>query len=169
MNELPKRKATRLKGYDYSQGGSVFITICIYGKERILSQILKDEKTNECKLRLSECGKTVKIFLEQVPEKYPCFSVDNYIIMPDHLHFIITKDNSSPNDISTNQIIGWLKYNITKEINKIRKTPGMKVFQRSYYDHIIISEKDYMNHWNYIYENPFRWNDDLYLVYPDNE
>lgn len=169
MNNLPKRKPTRLRCYDYSLGGAVFVTICVENRKKILSKITKDATTSECVLTLSSYGKIVEFFLKKISEKYPCFSVDNYVIMPDHLHFILTKDNSVPNDITTSQIIGWLKYNITSAINNKNNTPGKRIFQRSFYDHIIENEKDYMEHWNYIYENPFNWLNEMFFIYASNE
>lgn len=168
MNNLPKRLPTRLKDFDYSRGGAVFITICVKDRKSILSTIKKDEKTGECLLVLSESGEIVKNFLNIISEKYPCFSVDNSVIMPDHIHLILTKDNLIPNKITTSQVIGWFKYNVTKEINKISNSSGEKVFQRSFYDHIIENEKDYIEHWNYIYDNPFKQSDELFFVYAKN-
>ncbi len=169
MNTLPKRKPTRLKNYDYSQQGTVFITICTHNKKRIFSKIEKDKTTSECILSLSEYGRIAEYFISHLPEKYPNFSVDTFIIMPDHIHFILTKEKAAPDNINISQVVAWLKYNITSEINKTRSTQGQKIFQRSFYDHIIINEKDYEKHWNYIYGNPFRWNNEVYLVYAENK
>ena len=60
--------------------------------------------------------------------------------------------------------MGWLKYQATKEINKMRGTIGEKVFQRSFFDHIIRNYDDYQEIYKYIYENPMRWQfDNLYV------
>ena len=60
--------------------------------------------------------------------------------------------------------MGWLKYQATKEINKMRGTIGEKVFQRSFFDHIIRNYDDYQEIYKYIYENPMRWQfDKLYV------
>ena len=60
--------------------------------------------------------------------------------------------------------IGWLKYQATKEINIVRNTVGERVFQRSFYDHIIRNDDDYCEIHNYIYGNPARWQyDTLYI------
>lgn len=167
MNVFPKRKPTRLKDFDYSRGGAVFITICVENRNKILSEITKND-TNECILTLTESGKIVESAINGIPNKYPCFTVDNYVIMPDHIHFILTKDNLTPSDITTTQVIGWFKYIVTSEINKLNNTPGKKIFQRSFYNHIIEGEKDYMQHWNYIYENPFNWLDEIFFIYATN-
>ncbi len=50
----------------------------------------------------------------------------------------------------------------SRKINKIRKTPGVRLWQRNYYDHVIRDEKDLNRIRNYIIENPFKWQNDKY-------
>lgn len=60
-------------------------------------------------------------------------------------------------------VVGWLKYRATKDINKINNTQGEKVFQRSFYDHVIRNRDDYEAIVKYIHENPECWYyDELY-------
>jgi hypothetical protein len=60
-------------------------------------------------------------------------------------------------------VIGWLKYQTTKEINQLRGTVGDRIFQRSFFDHIVRNRDDYYEICKYIYENPARWRyDKLY-------
>jgi len=54
-------------------------------------------------------------------------------------------------------IIGWLKYQATKEINLSQGAVGDKIFQRSYFDHIVRNRDDYDKIYKYIYENPMYW------------
>ncbi len=89
--------------------------------------------------------------------------------MPNHIHILLSiiKDNGrgnpSPTDgmgdatPSADTVIGWLKYQTTKEINKLRGSVGNKIFQRSFFDHIIRNRDDYREIRKYIYENPVRW------------
>ena len=68
--------------------------------------------------------------------------------------------NPSP---TADTIIGWLKYQITKDINSLRGFARDKIFQRSFFDHIIRNRKDYEEHIKYICENPLRCHyDELY-------
>ena len=65
---------------------------------------------------------------------------------------------------TVDMVIGWLKYYLTKEINKMRGTTGEKAFQRSFYDHVVRNRYDYQEIYKYIYENPMKWQfDKLYL------
>ena len=155
--ELPKRKDTRLKGFDYSKTGAYFLTVCTQKRKNILWAIVVEGSPLP---RLSPYGEIVDRWIQKIPEKYSEVSVDCYVIMPNHIHILlsIVNDRGREKTSSTvDTIIGWLKYQTTKEINKFRGTAGDKIFQRSFYDHIIRNREDYYDICRYIYENPTRW------------
>ena len=98
--------------------------------------------------------------------KFDGVFVHYYVIMPNHVHLLITlnkndgRGNPSP---TIPNVVGWLKYNATKEMNDKKGTSGEKIFQRSYYDHIIRCDADLDEHVRYILDNPSNWqNDKLY-------
>lgn len=160
---LPERKNPRLKGFDYSKTGVYFLTICTQNRKNILSTIVGEGSPLPL---LTPYGEIVDVWIQKIPEKYPDASVDCYVIMPNHIHILlsIVKDDGRA-DLSptVNTIIGWLKYQSTKEINKLRASTQDKIFQRSFFDHIIRNRDDYEEHVKYIYENPIRWYyDELY-------
>lgn len=149
------RKQNRLAGYDYSQNGAYFITVCIKDKKCLLGKIVGGDAYIAPKILLSEYGKTV--------EKYICGikGLHKYIIMPNHIHMIIficneegTMRASSPTQ-SIPQLIKSFKTLITKEI-------GFSVWQHSYYDHIIRDDADYEAIWEYIENNPLKWKEDRF-------
>ena len=155
--ELPKRKSPRLKGFDYSRAGVYFLTICTENRKNILSEIVGEGSPLP---RLSSCGKIVDRWIHKIPEKYPEASVDCYIIMPNHIHILLSvvKDDGRGDPSPTvASIIAWLKYQATKEINVMRGYAGDKIFQRSFYDHVVRNRDDYREILKYIYENPVRW------------
>jgi len=82
--ELPKRKNIRKKGYDYSQNGCYFITICTYKRECIFGDVVDGV------MQLNEYGEIVKRELLLTEEKRPYGMFDNYAIMPNHVHILIT-------------------------------------------------------------------------------
>ena len=82
---LHTRKPNRLKNYNYSQNGSYFITICVQNRHEILSKI-----TDETTVQLTEYGIIVEQYIKKIPEKYPGTIIDQHVIMPDHIHMIIT-------------------------------------------------------------------------------
>ena len=155
--EFPKRKEPRLKGFDYSETGAYFLTICTQNRKNILSTIVGEGSPLP---KLSPCGEIVDGWIQKIPEKYPEASVDCYVIMPNHIHILlsIVKDDGRGNPSPTvDAVVGWLKYQATKEINKLQGSAGDKIFQRSFFDHIIRNRDDYNEICKYIYENPVRW------------
>lgn len=171
MNEkLPTRKKIRLQNYNYSEPGAYFITICIEKRRKILSKIAEIDfeivGEGSSLPQLTPYGEIVDKWIKLIPEKYPNVSVDYYVIMPNHIHLLLSviKDDGREDPSPTVcTVIGWLKYNATKEINQLRKVTNEKIFQRSYYDHIVRNQKDYAEISKYIYENPLKWElDELY-------
>ena len=157
--ELPKRKPTRLKGYDYSASGAYFITICTQDRKELLSEIIVgDDAYIVSQNNLSKIGLVCDKYINNINNKYENVTVDKYVIMPNHIHLIIflhgTMRASSPtNNIET--IIRSFKTMVTKEI-------GTSIWQRSYHDHIIRGDKDYQKIWEYIDTNVIRWKKDCF-------
>ena len=162
--QLPKRKSPRLKSFDYSTTGAYFITICTQNRKNILSTIVGEGSPLP---KLSHYGEIADLWIQKLPEKYHEISVDCYVIMPNHIHLLLSvmKDDGRGNPSPTvDTAMGWLKYQITKEINKLRGTPGEKLLQRSFFDHIIRNQDDYYEIYKYIYENPMRWKLDRFYA-----
>ena len=105
---------------------------------------------------LTEYGAIVEKKLHAVGTETVNASIDEYVIMPDHVHFILTltPDTKTAADAPQAQmvprIIKWLKRTTNKEI-------GFDIWQRSYYDHVIRSEEEYDNVYQYIQNNPAKW------------
>ncbi|MBO5041860.1 MAG: transposase [Clostridia bacterium] len=162
--QLPKRKSPRLKRFDYSTTGAYFITICTQNRKNILSTIVGEGSPLP---KLSHYGEIANLWIQKLPEKYHEISVDCYVIMPNHIHLLLSvmKDDGRGDPSPTvDTAMGWLKYQITKEINKLRGTPGEKLLQRSFFDHIIRNQDDYYEIYKYIYENPLRWKLDKFYA-----
>lgn len=159
---LPVRKRNRLKNYDYSGHGAYFVTICTEGKENILCRIVGDGFAIPL-----EPGRIVQQCILQIPERFPCVSVEIFVVMPNHVHMLvlINRENGmgAPSPTLGN-IIGWFKYRATKEINRSLGTEGERIFQRSYHDHVIRGEKDYIKIWEYIDANPRLWAEDCFYT-----
>ena len=162
--ELQTRKPNRLKDYDYSQNGAYFITICTKDRKPILSVI---ENADECvgetcglpSICLTDVGKTIKNEIDKIHLIYDNIFIDNYVVMPNHIHLIIRIDNNGRPQVSPtiNRIIQQFKGSITKQI-------GKSIWQKSFYDHIIRDDIDYQNIWQYIDENPVKWKEDKLYV-----
>lgn len=155
--EKKERKKIRLANYDYSSVGAYFITLCTDKRVHNLSCINVGDGFPVPKNTVY--GDVVEKYIDEIHIKYPNVSVDKFVIMPNHIHMIIVisqcgTGNPSPT-IST--VMGWFKYQTTKEINVIRDSSVEKFWQRSYFDHIIRGQQDYEEQWWYIDENPVRW------------
>ena len=94
--ERPQRKRLRLESYDYSQPGSYFITICT--RERNQEVLCSIEPAvgaiinRPPRISLTPLGRIVDETIRAIPDHYPGISVDQYIIMPDHVHLILAAD-----------------------------------------------------------------------------
>ncbi|MBQ8769354.1 MAG: transposase [Oscillospiraceae bacterium] len=151
--ERPERKPNRLQDYDYSQNGAYFVTICTQERRRILSYIVGDGFPVP-----KPTGIIAEKYVLQIPKKYPSVSIDRYIIMPDHIHILLRLDGGTGDPSPTiGTVIGWYKYQVTKEYHLKINTAEEKLFQRSYYDHIIRNQRDYDEIWEYIENNPLKW------------
>ncbi len=88
--ELPKRKPTRLKEYDYSSPGAYFVTICTKDRKQLLSKfIVGDGVLDVPQNVLTRYGKIADKYISQMSHFYDNISVDNYVIMPNHIHLLI--------------------------------------------------------------------------------
>lgn len=167
---LPKRKPTRLKEYDYSTPGAYFITICSHNRKCIFSEI-KNNDFNLNDNKLNKCGICVKQVIEKIPDRFN-ICIPNYVIMPNHIHFIaIINENSEKRAIRESplhhnrslidKLVGFLKMNVSKKINSSYKA---SVWQRSYHDHIIRNENEYKKISEYIDTNVLRWEYDCFFT-----
>ncbi|MEG1016565.1 MAG: transposase [Oscillospiraceae bacterium] len=159
--ELPKRKKTRLEGYDYSSNGAYFVTICTYNREQILGDINVGQGL--CSCRLSHIGRIVQDEIQKITNRYVGVKIDKYVIMPNHIHLIILLERQEQSPCPTiGDIICVIKSISTKNANKIEHKSGRKIWQRSFHDHIIRGEREYQKIWEYIDTNPLKWEEDCF-------
>ena len=157
-----KRKNLRIPKYNYSSEGLYFITICTKNRRCILSQINYDSQNEMVNLDLLNFGKIVEKYIKNINNTYDNIIIDNYVIMPNHIHFIclISSNNRDKNSNPSNHTIPLLISTFKRLTNK---ECNVKMWQRNYYEHIIRNEKEYIEIINYIYENPQKWNNDIYF------
>lgn len=167
--QLPKRKQNRLKEYNYSADGWYFITICTKGRMPILSRIVGSDILGAPQVQLLACGKIVEKNLQQLQTFYVNIKVEQYVIMPNHVHMILSVSNNGAPGMSppTKQcatiplFVATLKRFCNKEF-------GEQIWQRSFYDHIIRDQNDGAEISRYIYENPIKWSSDKLFVDEQN-
>ncbi len=100
-------------------------------------------------------------------ERYDYVTIDKYVIMPNHIHAILILDGetagASPRP-TLSDIICTYKSLTTRNCNQIGNYKGRQIFQNSFYDRIITSEEGYLEVWQYIDENPRKWQNDEYYI-----
>ena len=87
---LPKRKHIRLPDYDYSTPGAYFVTICTENRRCTLSEITVGEGLVPPETRLSQIGQCVEEQIQHLPHRYPTVEIEKYVIMPNHVHLLVT-------------------------------------------------------------------------------
>ncbi len=195
----PNRKRTRLKYFDYSKNGVYFLTICTKDKKCILSSIVPPENSIEQtkvsdqtvgdgaldvpvsregfmpEVKLTRIGEIVEKYILST-NKIEDVTVDKYVIMPNHIHMIISIQKNfvcpgtsrAPSPTEFGEDIRFRLMNSRDQANEIiprvvrvlkrlaNAEIGDDIFQRSYYDHVIRSADDYAETVKYIVYNPRR-------------
>jgi len=156
----PVRKSPRLEGYDYSLCGTYFLTICSYKFQHLFGKI--DFGIQENYINLSEIGTIIKTCLEELPGRFPEFEILNYVIMPNHLHLLISKvDLGNPRVITISDFVCAFKSLTTRDVRL--NYPYKQIWKESFHDHIIRNDRDLAIHWGYIEQNVNRWKEDKYF------
>jgi len=159
-NQYKSRKPVRLEGYDYSQSGFYYVTICTQHRECCFGNIVDDEMT------LNSWGNIANNAWLLLPNHHHNVDLDVFVIMPNHVHGIIIINKPVGNGparsaITINNlsvIIGSYKSTVTKQINRINGS--IFKWQKSFYDHIIRTPASLQNIREYIVNNPSTWNVD---------
>lgn len=101
--------------------------------------------------RLTECGILTEKFILNIHTHYPAVTLDNYVIMPDHVHLLLqihSDENGRPMVAPTvATIVQQLKGCISKQI-------GNSIWQKGFYDRVIRTDAEYREVWKYIDDNP---------------
>jgi putative transposase len=170
-SDIHHRRSIRLTGYDYSQTGAYFVTICARDRECLFGDIVGEE------MRLNEYGRIAGESWEWLSRRYEYIDIDEWVVMPNHLHGILLVNaecrggsqckggsRTAPTETikrkSLGRLIGAFKTVSSKQINQIRNTPGYPIWQRNYYEHVIRNEEDMNRIRQYIIENPWKWVED---------
>ena len=172
MKEKHIRKPNRLKGFDYSQNGAYYVTICAKDRANLFGQIVGAAvpgKVNgasgakegpleghQCML-LTELGQCVEDAIQWYTANIDEAVFDTYVVMPNHIHAIIVirPETGDRGRSPLQYIVRRLKSYVTKQI-------GFSPWQKSFHDHIIRSEQDYIRIAEYIETNPEKWEEDCF-------
>ena len=168
--QLPKRKSLRLKEYDYSQNGCYFVTVCVKDKRHLLAHYKSKEEIVGAGLRarpqdaivLTPLGYEVEKTIGYINTHYKDIDIENAIVMPNHIHLLITIDNiearytGGHGDPPLQDVIRNLKSYTTKKYWELTGEKNDVLWQRGFVDHIIRNQTDFEYHWNYIEYNALK-------------
>ena len=161
-NNLPKRKHPRLHHYDYSTAGAYFITICTQNRRCLLSRIVGGGPS-PAEIHYTVYGQIAQEQLLLLEQRYPFLKIDRYVIMPNHIHAILLLQESagaSPRPTIMDIVCAY-KSLTASACRKVQ--PVDKLFQTSFYEHVIRGREDYDEIAEYIVNNPKQWEmDKLY-------
>lgn len=161
-NNLPKRKHPRLHHYDYGTAGAYFITICTQNRRCLLSRIV-GRGLAPAEIRYTAYGQIAQEQLLLLEQRYPSLKIDQYVIMPNHIHAILLLEEVAgvnPRPTITDIVCAY-KSLTTRQCKKAQ--PIDRLFQTSFYEHIIRGYEDYHEIAEYIVNNPKQWElDKLY-------
>jgi putative transposase len=176
VSSYPSRRSLRLRGYDYSQGGAYFVTICTESRRCVFGAI-KDGQ-----MQLNAIGTMIQRVWGGLPEHYSGLDVDEFVVIPNHLHGILVlacADAATPADnrqgpgrarqepaptgrLSLPEIVRRFKTFTSYEYRKGLSSPGSPpeggtLWQRNFYEHVIRNERDLAAAREYIANNPLQW------------
>ena len=151
------RRSIRLPGYDYASNNAYFVTMVV--------------KNRECLFEDERYSSIVDWAWRQLAVLNDHVVLDEYVIMPNHFHGILITDarrggsRTAPTNAPTarkplGRLIGSFKTMSTKGINLLREAPGLQVWQRNYYEHIVRDDTELARIRQYILDNPGNWETD---------
>jgi REP element-mobilizing transposase RayT len=168
---LPARRSVRLRNYDYRAAGAYFVTVCAAGRGCLFGEIA-DGAT-----RFSPDGERVLCCWQEVPRHFPTVELDEWQLMPNHLHGILVITRGPPSQASSDLhepqtdrrrapspragslavIVGSFKAAATRAIRGRLGQPSAAVWQGNYYEHVIRNEDSLNRIREYVATNPLRW------------
>jgi putative transposase len=158
--KIHHRRSIRLRGYDYSQSGAYFVTICTHNRE-----LLFESESVENMLRN---------FWGKIPTRFSMAQLDEFVVMPNHVHGIIMIgqprgiENVQPRGVAPTtlgNVVDWYKTMTTNAyINGVNSNQWgrfkERFWQRNYFEHVVRDDEDLDRIRQYIIDNPTKWGED---------
>ena len=129
------------------------MTIVTQGKLMLFGKVAGGE------VHLNETGRMVEAGWQWLAERYEYVDLDAYVVMPNHVHgvLVLTEDRAGK---PLGRLVGAFKTVTTKRFNKARRTPGRRLWQRNFYEHVIRGDEGLKHAREYIASNPMHWHRD---------
>lgn len=152
--KFPQRKNICISDYDYSMPGAYFVTVCTANREKIFWNSVGADIIRPQDVPLSVAGRIVQQGILQMEKHYENVTIDQYCIMPDHIHLLLRLrsdlDGRMISAPTVSTVVGSMKRWVSKQI-------GKPIWQKSFYDHGIRNRQDYDEIWEYIENNPMKY------------
>jgi putative transposase len=173
--DIHHRRSIRLGEYDYSANGAYFVTICVQGRECLFGVIAGGE------MRLNDAGQMVKEVWKGLPGRFPTMVLDEFVVMPNHVHGIICivgaplaapgfesdqkgrgaeSKGAASSARTLGQIMRAFKSISAIGVNRLLRRQEQPLWQRNYYERIIRDEAELNAARKYVAENPMKWSED---------
>ncbi len=150
------RKRNRIENYDYSQPNVYLLTICTENHANLFGVV--ESRPDTPVTILSPLGELVQQAILDIEVYYNNASIETYSILPNHIHILLRLDaTDEPNAPSVSRIVKNMKEHVTRIC-------GKSIWQKGFHDHVIRSESDHQNAWNYVTFNPAKWETDEYYA-----
>ncbi len=144
--EKHHRRSIRLKGYDYSKPGAYFVTLCLQEREPYLE--------------ISEVCTIVEDLWKSLPQRFSTIELGEFVVMPDHIHFILNLHPDPKNRPTLSNIVGAYKSLTARAALSHLRTQGdicgNHFWQQHFYDHIISNKTELLAIRTYIRNNPLK-------------
>ena len=181
--DIHHRKSIRLDGYDYSGAGAYFISVVAQGRLCLFGSVVDGE------LRLNEAGKMVRRVWDGMPDRFPLINMDEFVVMPNHVHGVIFIRQPAPTTGATSrapaggraptrggraptrgaptlgEVVGAFKSVTTVEY--VRGVRGLgwqgfdkRLWQRNYFERVVRNESELGRTREYIANNIMNWESD---------
>ena len=160
------RRSIRLKGYDYTQAGAYFVTVCTHKRACLFGEIVQDE------MHASDIGALVSRCWDEIPIHFPDAELDSFVLMPNHLHGIIVLRDTPQRTLDVSEkfgkpvsgsiptIVRSFKSAVTRAVGMhvgARHAVPLRVWQRNYWEHVVRHESELAQIREYIENNPGQW------------
>ena len=161
-----RRRSLRLQGFDYSEEGAYFVTVCTQNRECLFGDVVDGA------IHLNDAGRLVRTVWDELPARCPGVCLDAFVVMPNHVHGILVfvgaglalplkgaassaPTRSRPHTLGN--VLRAFKSISAIGVNRALSRSGQPLWQRNYYEHVIRSEESLNRIQEYIVTNPFRW------------
>lgn len=146
--QYPQRKSPRLKGYDYSQAGAYFVTICTHKMVHRFGRVIRKGMV------LNQVGWIALECWQAIPQHSDGVELDAMVVMPNHIHGILVLAGGGA---ILGVIVGAYKAAVTRQMRRAGHVLPSELWHSRYHDHIVRDERDLARIREYIAHNPARW------------